>query len=143
MDKNKPLAEQLRILFREQGVTIAYILTAIGLAISTLVLALTGGGASVPAAPVTPTPPPPADKGGLKEWTKKHLQALGRMLAQLAGKAAAALPGLIGGIVSWLLNLVSKTVGWFAENLWALVVAIGGLLLVFAREWLVPTELSK
>ena len=143
LDKNKPLAERLRILFREQGVTIASILTAVGLAISTLVLALTGGGASAPAAPVTPTPPPPADKGGLKEWTKKHLQALGRMLAQLAGKAAAALPGLIGGIVSWLLNLVSKTVGWFAENLWALVVAIGGLLLVFAREWLVPMKLSK
>ena len=100
LDKNKPLAERLRILFREQGVTIASILTAVGLAISTLVLALTGGGASAPAAPVTPTPPPPADKGGLKEWTKKHLQALGRMLAQLAGKAAAALPGLIGGIVS-------------------------------------------
>ena len=55
------------------------------------------------------------------------------MLAQLA---AAALPGLVGGIVSWLLNLVSKTVGWFAENLWALVVAIGDLLLVSAREWL-------
>ena len=55
------------------------------------------------------------------------------MLAQLAGKGAAALPGLI---VSWLLNLVSKTVGWFAGNLWALMVAIGGLLLVFAREWL-------
>ena len=90
----------------------------------------------MPAASVAPTPPPPADKGGLKEWAKKHLQALGRMLVQLAGKAAAALPGLIGGIVSWLLNLMSKTVGWFAENLWALVVAIGGLLLVFAREWL-------
>ena len=72
LDKNTTLAERIRILFREQGVTIASILTAIGLAISTLVLALTGGGAGVPAAPVTPTPPLPADKGGLKEWTKKH-----------------------------------------------------------------------
>ena len=111
LDENTTLAERIRNLFREQGVTIASILTAIGLAISTLVLALTGGGAGVPVTPVAPTPPPPADKGGLKEWTKKHLQALGRMLAQLAGKAAAALPGLIGSIVSWLLNLVSKTVG--------------------------------
>ena len=136
LDENTTLAERIRNLFREQGVTIASILAAIGLAISTLVLALTGGGTGVPVAPVAPTPPPPADKGGLKEWAKKHLQALGRMLAQLAGKAAAALPGLIGGIVSWLLNLVSKTVGWFAENLWALVVAIGGLLLVFVRAWL-------
>ena len=136
LDKNTTLAERVRTLFREQGVTIVSILTAIGLAISTLVLALTGGGAAV--APVIPTPTPPADKAGLKEWAKKHLQALGRMLAQLAGKAAAALPGIIGSIVSWLLNLLSKTVGWLAGNLWALVVAIGGLLLVFAREWLLP-----
>ena len=136
LDKNTTLAERVRTLFREQGVTIVTILRAIGMAISTLVLALTGGGAAV--APVTPTPTPPADKAGLKEWAKKHLQALGRMLAQLAGKAAAALPGIIGSIVSWLLNLLSKTVGWLAGNLWALVVAIGGLLLVFAREWLLP-----
>ena len=140
LDKNTTLAERVRTLFREQGVTIVTILTAIGLAISTLVstlvLALTGGGAAV--APVTPTPTPPADKAGLKEWAKKHFQALGRMLAQLAGKAAAALPGIIGSIVSWLLNLLSKTAGWLAGNLWALVVAIGGLLLIFAREWLLP-----
>ena len=136
LDKNTTLAERVRTLFREQGVTIVSILTAIGLAISTLVLALTGGGAAV--APVIPTPTPPADKAGLKEWAKKHLQALGSMLAQLAGKAAAALPGIIGSIISWLLNLLSKTAGWLAENLWALVVAIGGLLLVFAREWLLP-----
>ena len=86
LDKNTTLAERVRTLFREQGVTIVSILTAIGLAISTL----TGGSAAV--APVIPTPTPPADKAGLKEWAKKHLQALGRMLAQLAGKAAAALP---------------------------------------------------
>ena len=58
------------------------------------------------------------------------------MLASLAGKAAAALPGIIGSIISWLLNLLSKTAGWLANNLWALVVAIGSLLFVIAREWL-------
>ena len=119
LDKNTTLAERVRTLFREQGVTITSILT--------------GGGTAV-----TLTPTPPADKAGLKEWAKKHFQALGRMLAQLAKKAAAALPGIIGSIVSWLLNLLSKTAGWLAGNLWALVVAIGGLLLVFAREWLLP-----
>ena len=50
---------------------------------STLVLALTGGGGSAPA----PAPKPP-DKSGLKEWMKKHLQALGRAPANLAGKSA-------------------------------------------------------
>jgi hypothetical protein len=131
LHEDTTLAERIKTLFREQGITIASILTAIGMTISTLVLALTGGG-SVP----TPAPPPAPDKGGLKEWVKKHLQSLGRALAGLAGKAAAALPGIIGSVVSWLLSLLSKTAGWLAENLWAVVVAVGGLLLVAARGWL-------
>jgi len=85
----------------------------------------------------------PPGKGGVKEWVKKHLQAFGRVLARLAGKAAAALPGIIGSIVSWLLNFLSKTASWLANNLWALVVALGGMLLVSARGWLVPSKLKQ
>ena len=71
LHEDKTLAERIRTLFREQGITIASILTAIGMAISTLVLAVTGGGAEG-----TPSPAPkPSDKGGVKEWIKKHLQA--------------------------------------------------------------------
>ena len=128
LHKDTTLAERIRTLFREQGITIGSILTAIGMAISTLVLALTGG------APV-PYPKPP-DKSGLKEWVKKHLQALGRILANLAGKAAAALPGIIGSIVSWLFSTLGKTATWLAENLWALVIAVGTLLFVAAGDWL-------
>ena len=131
LHEDTTLAERVRTLFREQGITIASILTAIGMAVSTLVLALTGGGTPTP----TPKPPTP-DKGGIREWVKKHLQSLGRVLAKLAGKAAGALPGIIGSIVSWLLNLLAKTAGWMAENLWAVVLSFGGLLLVAAREWI-------
>ena len=99
------------------------------MAISTLVLALTGGGGSAPA-------PKPPDKSGLKEWVKKHLQALGCALGNLADITAAALPGIIGAIVSWLLGTLGKTATWLAENLWALAVAVGTLLLVAARDWL-------
>ena len=53
--------------------------------------------------------PKPPDKSGLKEWVKKHLQALRRALANLAGNAAAAMPGIIGSIVSWLLSTLGKT----------------------------------
>ena len=134
LESDATLAERVRTLFREQGVTIASIITAIGMAISTLVLAIAGGG--TPAPTPAPTPPKPSDKGGVKEWVKKQLQSLGRVLANLAGKAAAALPGIIGSIVSWLLNLLAKAAGWLAGNLWAVVVAVGGLLLVAAREWL-------
>ena len=134
LDGDRTLGERIRELFREQGITIASILTAIGLAISTLVLALTGGGGSA----VNPPTPPPSGKGSLRAWAKKTLQALGRALARLAGKAAAALPGIIGSIVSWLLGTLGKAAGWLAEHLWALAVAVGGLLFLAAREFLAP-----
>ena len=129
LNEDTTLAERVRTLFREQGVTLVSILTAVGMAISTLVLALTGGGGTV----TPPSPPPaPSDKGGLREWAKKTLQALGRVLAKLAGKAAAALPGIIGSIVSWLLSTLGKAAGWLAEHVWALAVAVGGLLFLAA-----------
>ena len=131
LHEDTTLAEHIRTLFREEGIAIASILTAIGMAILTLVLALTGGGGSAP----VPAPKQP-DKSGLREWVKKQLQALGRALFKLAGKATAALPSSIGSIVSWLLSLLGKTATWLAENLWALAIAVGTLLLVAARNWL-------
>ena len=128
INEDTTLAERIRTLFREQGITIVSILTALGMVISTLVLAISGGSAVV-----VPTPP---SKGGLREWVKKYLHALGRVLAKLAAKAGAALPGIIGSVVGWLLNLLSKTAGWLASNLWALMLAVGGILLIAAREWL-------
>ena len=137
------IAERLRDLQDERSAhleaasatkdTLVSILTAIGMAISTLVLSLTGGASG---GSVTPPTPPPSDKGGLREWAKKTLQALGRVLAKLAGKAAAALPGIIGSIVSWLLGTLGKAAGWLAEHVWALAVAVGGLLFLAAREFL-------
>ena len=61
LHEDTTLAERIRTLFREQGI-IASILTAMGIAISLLVLALTGGGGSAP----VPAPKQP-DKSGLKE----------------------------------------------------------------------------
>ena len=119
-------------MFREQGITIASILTAIGMAISALVLALTGGGGSAPV-----QAPKPPEKSGLKEWVKNTYN-----LANLAGKAAAALPGIIGSIVSWLLSTLGKTATWLAENLWALVIAVGTLFLVAAGDWLASDNQS-
>ena len=72
LHEDTTLAERIRTLFRVQGITIASILTATGIAIPALVLALTGGGGSAPA----PAPKSP-DKSDLEEWGEKHLQALG------------------------------------------------------------------
>ena len=141
LHEDTTFAERIRTLFREQGITIASILTAVGMTISTLVPVLTGGGRSMPA-------PAPSlkqfDKGSLKEWVKNHFQALGRALAYLTGKAAAALPGISGSIVTWLLNTLRKTASWLAENLWAMAmamaIAVGTLLLVAARYWVTPPK---
>ena len=48
LHEDTTLAERIRTLFWEQGITIASIITAVGMAISTLVLALTGGGGVCP-----------------------------------------------------------------------------------------------
>ena len=120
------LGERLRTLFREQGITIISVLTAIGMIIGVIVEAV------IPTSSPEPSPPP-SDKQGVKEWIKKQLSNLGKLLANLAGKAAAALPGVIGAIVSWLLSATGKVVNWFGNNLWALVVAVAGLLYVAAR----------
>ena len=42
LDQNTSLAERIRSLFREQGITIFSILTALSMTISTIVLAITG-----------------------------------------------------------------------------------------------------
>ena len=48
LDKDTSLGEKIRTLFREQGITIASILTAIGMAIGVLVEALLPGGGVLP-----------------------------------------------------------------------------------------------
>ena len=95
MDIDTSLAEKIRTLFREQGITIASILTAIGMAISVLVEALLPGGAASGGEP----PPPPKNEKGLKEWIRAKLKALASLLGKLGIKAAEALPGIIGGVL--------------------------------------------
>ena len=64
LDKNTSLGEKIRTLFREEGITIASILTAIGMAIRVLVEALLlGGGAAMASGSGEP---PPKDEKGLK-----------------------------------------------------------------------------
>jgi hypothetical protein len=52
MNVDQPLATRIRNLFREQRITIASIITAIGFIISTIVMALTGRTPKEEAAPV-------------------------------------------------------------------------------------------
>ena len=128
LDSNTSLAEKIGTLFREQGITIASILMAIGMAIGVLVEALLPGGGGGTA---VSGEPPPKDEKGLKEWIRSKLKALASLLGLLDIKAAEALPGNIGVIISWILNRAADVVGWVSQNLWALVVGVGGLIYTY------------
>ena len=129
LDKDTSLAEKIRTLFKEQGITIASILMAIGMAIGVLVEALLPGGGGAKEA--SGGEPRPKDEAGLKEWIRNKLKALASLLGRFGIKAAKALPGIIGGIISWILNRAKDVVGWVSQNLWALVVGIGGLIYTY------------
>ena len=130
LDKDTSLGEKIRTLFREQGITIASILTAIGMAIGVLVEALLpGGGAATTSG--GGGEPPPKDEKGLKGWIRNKLKTLASLLGKLGMKAAEALPGIIGGIISWILNRAKDIVGCVSQNLRVLVVGIGGLIYTY------------
>ena len=127
LDKDTSLGEKIRTLFREQGITIASKLTAIRMAIGVLVGALLPGGGGA----ATSGGPPPKNEKGLKEWVRSKLKALALLIGKLGIKAAEALPGIIGSIISWILNRAKDVVGWVSQNVWALVVGIGGLIYMY------------
>ena len=122
------LGERIRTLFKEQGITIVSILTAVGMAIGVLIEALFGG-------PSTSTPTSGGtsggDEGGAREWIKNKLKALSQLLGKLADKAIASLPGIIGSIISWILNRAKEVVGWLSQNLWALITGVGVLIYTY------------
>ena len=74
MDKETgTLGERIRTLFKEQGITIVSILTAVGMAIGVLVEALLGS-PSVLATTTSGSTSGDARKGdGAREWIKKQI----------------------------------------------------------------------
>ena len=121
------LGERIRTLFREQGVMIVSILTAVGMAIGVLIEALLGGPTVSTTTTTTTTTSGSSSGGEAREWKKNKLKALSQLLGKLADKAFAALPGIIGSIMSWILNRAKEVIGWLSQNLWALITGVGVL----------------
>ena len=127
------LGERIRTLFKEQGITIVSILTAVGMAIGVLVEALLGG----PSVSTTTSTSGGTSNGktrkggGVREWIKDKLKALSQLLGKLADKALASLPGIIGSILSWILNRAKEVIGWLSQNLWALITGVGVLIYTY------------
>ena len=131
LEPDTTLPDKIRTLFREQGITIVSILTAISLAISTIVASIV---ASIkPIQP--PTPPTPSSGGGIKEWIQKTQKNLSNLVNKKLGlKALDALPGIIGGLLSWLLTFLSNTVGWLAEHVWLFVTGVGAMIIIYIQN---------
>ena len=118
LDKDTTLAKKIKMLFQEQGIPTASIVTAICLAIGILVEALlprdeTAGTAGKPLS---------KDEKGVKEWIRNKLKDLARLLGRSGVKVAEALSIIIGVVISWILNRAAEVVGWVSKNLWALVI---------------------
>ena len=107
LKEDTTFGKRLRTLFKKQGITVVSVLTAIGIIIGVIVEAVipTGGGV------ITPSKPP--SQGGAKEWFQKQLHNLAKLLTNMAGQAAAAMPGVIGSMISWLLSVTGQVVNWF------------------------------
>jgi hypothetical protein len=131
MNVDQPLATRIRNLFREQEITIASIITAIGFIISTIVMALTGRTPKEKTAPVaahsdkqavataattthtTPTPatlyedPEPAVSGfgGAVNWLHTQLECLSSWLAGIIEKLSKSKCPLAAPL-AWLLKQV-------------------------------------
>ena len=49
-------------------------------------------------------------------------------LKRLAGKAAEALPAIVGSVVGVISSFLGKTVGFVTEHTWALIVFVVGVI---------------
>ena len=125
--ETETLGERIRTLFREQGITIVSILTALGMTLGVRIEALLGG-PSTTSTPTSQSTTMSDKKGGAREWIKNKLKALSQLLGKLGEKALASLPGIIGSIISWILNRAKEVVGWLSQNLWALITGVGVLI---------------
>ena len=73
------LGERIRALFKEQGITIVSILTALGMTLGVLIEALLGG-PSTTSTPTSQSTTTSYKKGGAREWIKNKLKALSSLL---------------------------------------------------------------
>ena len=82
------LGERIRTLFKEQGITIVSILTALEMTLGALIEALLGG-TSTTSTPTSQSTTTSDKKGGAREWIKNKLKALSQLSGKLADKALA------------------------------------------------------
>ena len=147
------LGNRIRELFRREGVTVASILTAIAMTISTIVEGIVLATRSVTSTkpkPPTPKPdppppeppkpkpdPPPPEPPKLNSWTdwiKNQLKKIADLLLKLGEKALIALPGIIGSAINFVLKSAGSVAGYLAEHLWVFALAVGGIIYTYVTN---------
>ena len=97
-EERESLTEKVKAIFKKYGLTLTGIFVAAGVVIGTIVGVITNA-----------------------------LKGLGKQIAgglkTLGQKAASALPGLIGSIVSFLFKTAGQVFGFLAEHTWLLILA--------------------
>ena len=94
-----PLREKVKAIFKKYGVTVTAIVLAAGATIGAVIGAITNA-------------------------LKKLGTDLGKWLKTLGAKAASALPGLIGKIVSYLFKAAESSIEFLAEHTWLLILVV-------------------
>ena len=125
-DGDTSLKERIKILWREQGVTLISVLTAVGMTVSTIILAIKNafgirGNSGT-------KKPPSNDPNTVKNWVKGKLKALARLLKKLGAKALSSLPAILGSVISWVLNKIKKCILFMAEYTYAFITFIATII---------------
>ena len=161
IDSEDTLGSRVSKLFRQEGVTIASLLTAIGMTIAAvvegIVLATKSANSAVTPAPKPkpkppgpkppgpkpdvpdtpiepPKPPEPPKPKTWTDWLKDQLQKIANLLLKLGDKALIALPGIIGAAANFVLKSAGAVAGFLADHLWAFAVVVGGILYTSVME---------
>ena len=157
IESDDTLGSRVRTLFRREGVTIASLLTAIGMTVAAvvegIVLATRSAVSAVTPKPPAPKPKPPGPKPDVpdtpieppkpleppkpktwKDWFKDQLQKIANLLLKLGDKALIALPGIIGTVVNFVLIAAGAVAGFLADHLWAFAAVVGGILYTLVME---------
>ena len=157
IESDDTLGSRVRTLFRREGVTIASLLTAIGMTVAAVVEGIVlatrsavsavipapkpkppkppGPKPDVPDTPIEPPKPPePPKPKTWTDWLKDQIQKIANLLLKLGDKVLIALPGIIGAVVNFVLKSAGAVVGFLADHLWAFALVVGGILYTSVME---------
>ena len=121
-------------MFREEGITIVYIITALGMTIGVIVEGILSATKPVvkptPGPKPKPDPKPPKPKPDPKPPKPEPgwLKNISNLLLKIADEMLIDLPGIIGSVVSFVLK--TSRVFFLAEHVWIAVAAVAGILYI-------------